>query len=119
MSHPGFLQELSVSKIHHPVNQLRIDLDNVQDLALSIKQHGLLQPIVVRPKEHQYEVVARKDKAMPFDLPNVELGHHAEECSFDAIIKKYELDKKEPALNELAKIVRGADTDNRKLTPYS
>ena len=58
MSHPGFLQELSVSKIHHPINQLRIDLDNVQDLALSIKQHGLLQPIVVRPKEHQYEVVA-------------------------------------------------------------
>ncbi len=57
MSHPGFLQELSVSKIHHPINQLRIDLDNVQDLALSIKQHGLLQPIVVRPKEHQYEVV--------------------------------------------------------------
>jgi hypothetical protein len=31
----------------------------------------------------------------------------------------YELDKKEPALVELAKIVRGADTDNRKLTPYS
>jgi ParB family chromosome partitioning protein len=58
MSHPGFLQELSVSKIHHPVNQLRMDLDNVQDLAISIKQHGLLQPIVVRPKEHQYEVVA-------------------------------------------------------------
>lgn len=58
MSHPGFLQELSVFKIHHPINQLRLDLDNVHDLALSIKQHGLLQPIVVRPKEHQYEVVA-------------------------------------------------------------
>jgi ParB family chromosome partitioning protein len=58
MSHPGFLQELSVSKIHRPINQLRIDLDNVQDLALSIRQHGLLQPILVRPKEHQYEVVA-------------------------------------------------------------
>src|SRR5918992_2308157 len=58
MSHPGFLQELSVSRIHHPVNQLRMDLDNVQDLAISIKQHGLLQPIVVRPKEHQYQVVA-------------------------------------------------------------
>jgi hypothetical protein len=37
----------------------------------------------------------------------------------DAIISKYELDKKESALVELAKIVRGADTDNRKLTPYS
>src|SRR5918996_528711 len=58
MSHPGFLQELNVSKIHHPIYQLRIDLDNLQDLAISIKQHGLLQPIVVRPKQHEYEVVA-------------------------------------------------------------
>jgi hypothetical protein len=58
----------------------------------------------------------RKDKAIPFDIPNVELGHHGEECSFDAIIKKYELDKKEPALTC---IVRGADTDNRKSVPYS
>jgi ParB family transcriptional regulator, chromosome partitioning protein len=58
MSHSGFLQELNVSKIHHPITQLRMDLDNVQDLAISIKQHGLLQPIVVRPKQHGYEVVA-------------------------------------------------------------
>jgi hypothetical protein len=29
------------------------------------------------------------------------------------------LDKKHPALLELAKIVRGADTPNRSLTPYS
>lgn len=59
------------------------------------------------------------DKAIPFDIPNVEMGHHGDECSFDAIIKKYQLDKKEPALTELANIVRGADTSNRKLTPYS
>ncbi len=35
-----------------------MDLDNLQELAISIKQHGLLQPIVVRPKQHEYEVVA-------------------------------------------------------------
>jgi ParB family transcriptional regulator, chromosome partitioning protein len=58
MSHSGFLQELNVSKIHHTITQLRMDVDNVQDLAVSIKQHGLLQPIVVRPKQHEYEVVA-------------------------------------------------------------
>ncbi len=39
--------------------------------------------------------------------------------SFDAIIKKYELDRKEPALMEMARIVRGADTPNRTLTPQS
>jgi hypothetical protein len=59
------------------------------------------------------------NKAISFDIPNVELGHHGEECSFDAIIKRYGLNRKEPALVELAKIVRGADTNNRKLTPYS
>jgi hypothetical protein len=63
--------------------------------------------------------VAKEQNATPFDVPNVELGHHGEECSFDAIVKKYDLAKKEPALLELAKIVRGADTPNRSLSPQS
>jgi hypothetical protein len=63
--------------------------------------------------------VAKEMNATPYDLPNVELGHHGEECSFDAIVKKYTFDKKDPALAELAKIVRGADTPNRSLTPQS
>ena len=52
-------------------------------------------------------------------MPDVELGHHDDKCSFDVIIKKNELDKKEPVLLELARIVRGADTPNRSLTPLS
>ena len=63
--------------------------------------------------------VAKQENATPFDVPNVELGHHNEECSFDAIIKKYDLGKKDPVLSDLAKIVRGADTPNRTLTPQS
>jgi hypothetical protein len=62
---------------------------------------------------------AKEQNAIPFDIPNVELGHHGDECSFDAIIKKYHLDKKEPKLLDLAKIVRSADTPNRVLTPQS
>jgi hypothetical protein len=49
--------------------------------------------------------------ATPFDVPNVELGHHGKECSFDAIVKKYKL-QGDTALVLLAKIVNGADTDN-------
>ncbi len=49
--------------------------------------------------------------AIPYDVPNVELGHHGLECSFDAILKKYNL-RHDPALVLLAKIVNGADTDN-------
>lgn len=54
---------------------------------------------------------AEREGAIPYDVPNVELGHHGQECSFDAIIKKYNLDNA-PALVLLAKIVNGADTDN-------
>jgi hypothetical protein len=68
---------------------------------------------------HKVMEVAKAQNAIPFDVPNVELGHHGEECSFDAIMKKYRLEKKDPALLELAKIVRGADTPNRSLTPQS
>ena len=68
---------------------------------------------------HRVIQIAKEEDAVLFDIPNVELRHHGYECSFDAIIKKYELDKKEPALLGLAKIVRGADTSNRSLTPYS
>ncbi len=59
----------------------------------------------------QVMAVAARDGAIPYDVPNVEFGHHGKECSFDAILKKHDLDK-DPALVLLAKIVNGADTDN-------
>ncbi len=49
--------------------------------------------------------------ATPFDVKGVELGHHGKECSFEAILKKYDL-AGDSALVLLAKIVNGADTDN-------
>lgn len=51
--------------------------------------------------------VAADTGAIPYDVRNVELGHHGDRCSFDAFITKYELD--DPALNKLALIVRAAD----------
>ena len=61
--------------------------------------------------------ISQEQNAIPFDVPDVELGHHEDKCSFDAIIEKYKLNDK--ALWELAQIVRGADTLNRTLTPES
>ncbi len=61
--------------------------------------------------------VAKKEGATPYDVPGAELGHKGPECSFDAIIRKYRLT--DPALLRLAKIVRGADTDAKDLTPES
>ncbi|HEY3420571.1 MAG TPA: chromate resistance protein ChrB domain-containing protein [Methanomassiliicoccales archaeon] len=51
--------------------------------------------------------VSKRENATPFDVPNVELGHHGDRCSFDAILEKFALN--DPALLEMALIVRGAD----------
>ncbi|MFP4891562.1 chromate resistance protein ChrB domain-containing protein [Paraburkholderia sp. EG304] len=59
--------------------------------------------------------LAQQTGAIPFDVPDVELGHHGELCSFDAFLQKYQLD--EPALIRLARIVRGADTSRLGLAP--
>ena len=66
------------------------------------------------PPEQVMEV-AKREGAIPFDVANVELGHHGPECTFDAILKKENLN--DPALNRLAVIVRGADTDAKDLAP--
>jgi hypothetical protein len=55
--------------------------------------------------------VAKRENAVPYDVKDVELGHHGKECSFDAIVKKYNLGQ-DSAMVLLAKIVNGADTDN-------
>lgn len=61
--------------------------------------------------------VAEREGAIPFDVPGAELGHQGQECSFDAVIRKYHLS--DPALQYLARIVRGADTDAKDLAPES
>ncbi|MGF6227181.1 hypothetical protein QFZ27_001136 [Inquilinus ginsengisoli] len=60
---------------------------------------------------------ARETGAVPYDVPDVELSHVGEQCSFDAFLEKYRLD--DPALRQLAVIVRGADTSRHDLTPQS
>jgi len=61
------------------------------------------------------EEIVKKEKAIPYDAPNVELTHQGERCSFDAIIEKYKIS--DPAVLELAKIVRAADTDKMETVP--
>jgi hypothetical protein len=68
------------------------------------------------PVEKVFEV-ATETGAIPYDIPGAELSHVGELCSFDAFLSRYEL--KDPALQHLAKIVRGADTGRLDLTPQS
>jgi ParB family chromosome partitioning protein len=58
LSYQGVLEEININKIRQSRNQFRMNLDHIDELAASIKLHGLLQPIVVRPLQHEYEVVA-------------------------------------------------------------
>lgn len=57
--------------------------------------------------------VAADTGATPYDVPDVELGHHGDRCSFDAFIDKYQIN--DPALNKLALIVRAADCGQPQL----
>ena len=55
--------------------------------------------------------------ATPFDIEGVELTHDGPRCSFDAFLARYDL--RDPALDEIATIVRGADTAHLELAPQS
>ena len=65
----------------------------------------------------QVLAMAEKTGAVPYDIPGVEMSHVGESCSFDAFIKKHQLT--DPALQQLAVIVRGADTSRSDLSPQS
>jgi hypothetical protein len=61
---------------------------------------------------------ARRVGATPYDVKDVELGHHGPECSFDAFVDTYRLGS-DPALAYMAKVIRGADTADKDVTPQS
>jgi rhodanese-related sulfurtransferase len=60
---------------------------------------------------------ARERDAIPYDIPDVHFSHEGECCSFDAFLKHYRL--ADPALAQLATIVRGADTARLDLAPQA
>lgn len=84
----------------------------------------LVQRFIDREAEFVYvpadRVVAEAQRlgATPYDIKGVELGHDGPECSFDAFVRKYGLDR-DPALAYMAKVIRGADTADKDLTPES
>ena len=75
-----------------------------------IKRFVDSEAVLLFVPKSQVEAVAKAEGAIPFDIAGAELGHHGDGCSFDAILKKYEL--KDPALLRLAKTVNAADTDH-------
>ena len=61
--------------------------------------------------------VAEARDAVPYDIPGVHFSHKGELCSFDAFLKHYRVN--DPALQQLALIVRAADTAKLELSPQA
>ena len=68
------------------------------------------------PKEVVFER-AQALNAIPYDIMGAEYSHEGERCTFDYIVKKHSLT--DPALLQIAEIVRGADTDRFDLAPQA
>ncbi|ACT93269.1 chromate resistance protein ChrB domain-containing protein [Dyadobacter fermentans] len=72
---------------------------------------------IIYVPENEVLTQAAALNATPFDIPGVEFTHYDDQCTFDYFIKKYEL--KDPALQVMAPVVRGADTDDHALARQS
>ena len=92
------------------VTRERVKVDRVACPWLIKKRIDPKAEFLFVPAERVMEVAGREG-AIPFDVPDVQFGHHGKECSFDALVKKHRLSS-DPALVLMAKIVNGADTDN-------
>src|SRR5215831_20561372 len=68
------------------------------------------------PKEKVFDI-AKELNAIPYDIPGAEYTHEGDRCSFDYIVKKHGIT--DPAVRQLAEIVRGADTDRFDLAPQA
>jgi hypothetical protein len=68
------------------------------------------------PKEQVF-ARAKELEAIPYDIPGAEYSHYGDECTFDFILKKHQVN--DPALTQIADIVRGADTDRFDLAPQA
>jgi hypothetical protein len=68
------------------------------------------------PAKQVLEIAKDKD-AIAYDIPNVAFSHDGDLCSFDAFLKHFRLH--DPALEQLALIVRGADTAKLDLAPQA
>ena len=68
------------------------------------------------PKDQVFDK-AKVLHAIPYDLPGAEYTHEGDHCTFDYIVKKHKI--LDPAVLQIADIVRGADTDRFDLAPQA
>ena len=72
---------------------------------------------IIYVPEGEVKKEAKRRDAVPFDIPEVEFSHYEDRCTFDYFLQKYDL--KDPALQTMALVIRGADTDDHSITSQS
>ncbi|WP_026464976.1 chromate resistance protein ChrB domain-containing protein [Adhaeribacter aquaticus] len=82
-----------------------------------IKKFIDAQAEIIYVPEKQVREQSEKLGAIPFDIPNVEFSHYEDRCTFDYFLQKYDL--KDPALQTMALVIRGADTDDHNISSQS
>ncbi|HMG92713.1 MAG TPA: chromate resistance protein ChrB domain-containing protein [Chryseolinea sp.] len=68
------------------------------------------------PKDQVFTLAKELD-AIPYDIPGAEYSHVGDECTFDYIVRKHNI--RDNAIQQIAIIVRGADTDRFELAPQA
>ena len=100
------IRMLSVKKIDPSPQQARTELGNIQELESSIKEKGILEPILVRRKNNRFEIIAGERRYMAAknigleEVPCIEMNvsdNEAMELALIENIQRKDLDAFEEA----------------------
>ena len=87
------IRMISINKIDPSPNQARTELGNIEELMASIKEKGILQPIIVREKNDRYEIIAGERRCIAAknvglkDIPCIEMNVSDNEAMEIALIE--------------------------------
>ncbi len=87
------IRMLPVNKIDPSPHQARIELGNIEELMASIREKGILQPIIVREKNERYEIIAGERRCIAAknvglkDVPCIEMNVSDNEAMELALIE--------------------------------
>jgi len=87
------IRMISINKIDPSPNQARTELGNIEELMASIKEKGILQPIIVREKNDRYEIIAGERRCVAAknigikDIPCIEMNVSDNEAMELALIE--------------------------------
>ncbi len=89
------IRMISIDKIDPSPQQARTELGNIEELMASIKEKGILQPIIVREKNGRYEIIAGERRCIAAknvglkDIPLLHCLKHSSLCMEYLLIQHF------------------------------